>query len=125
MSSEVHKYIEEALNKNKNLFNAQVLDFPNDKTIDKSHRNPPESLSLGPGDLALRSQHQSHQDGRGCAECVSHEATWCSGCLCDIGVADAQRCHERGHEGLGYQRRRHVLHYRHRCRAASLSHARA
>ena len=35
MSSEVHKYIEEALNKNKNLFNAQVLDFPNDKTIDK------------------------------------------------------------------------------------------
>ena len=36
MSSEVHKYIEEALNKNKNLFNAQVLDFPNDKTIDKS-----------------------------------------------------------------------------------------
>ena len=36
MSSEVHKYIEEALNKNKNLLNAQVLDFPNDKTIDKS-----------------------------------------------------------------------------------------
>ena len=36
MSSEVHKYIEEALNKNKNLFNAQVLDFPNDKTIDES-----------------------------------------------------------------------------------------
>ena len=36
MSSEVHKYIEEALNKNKNLFNAQVLDLPNNKTIDKS-----------------------------------------------------------------------------------------
>ena len=36
MSSEVHKYIEEALNKNKNLFSAQVLNFPNDKTIDES-----------------------------------------------------------------------------------------
>ena len=36
MSSEVHKYIEKALNKNKNLFNAQVLNFPNDKTIDES-----------------------------------------------------------------------------------------
>ena len=36
MSSEVHKYIEKALNKNKNLFSAQVLNFPNDKTIDES-----------------------------------------------------------------------------------------
>ena len=36
MSSEVHKYIEEALNKNKNLFNAQVINFPNDKTIDEN-----------------------------------------------------------------------------------------
>ena len=36
MSSEVHKYIEEALNKNKNLFKAQVINFPNDKTIDES-----------------------------------------------------------------------------------------
>ena len=33
MSSEVHKYIEKALEKNKNLFNAEVLDFPNDKKI--------------------------------------------------------------------------------------------
>ena len=36
MSSEVHKYIEEALDKKKNLFNAQVINFPNDKTIDQS-----------------------------------------------------------------------------------------
>ena len=33
MSSEVHKYIEKALEKNENLFNAEVLDFPNDKKI--------------------------------------------------------------------------------------------
>ena len=31
MSSEVHKYIEKALEKNENLFNAEVLDFPVDK----------------------------------------------------------------------------------------------
>ena len=31
MSSEVHKYIEEALEKKENLFNAEVIDFPNDK----------------------------------------------------------------------------------------------
>ncbi len=30
MSSEVHKYIEEALEKKENLFNAKVIDFPND-----------------------------------------------------------------------------------------------
>ena len=31
MSSEVHKYIEIALEKKKNLFNTEVLDFPKDK----------------------------------------------------------------------------------------------
>jgi len=31
MSSEVHKYIEESLEKNKNLFNAELINFPNDK----------------------------------------------------------------------------------------------
>ncbi len=31
MSSEVHKYIEKALDKNENLFNAEVISFPNDK----------------------------------------------------------------------------------------------
>tara|TARA_A100001011_G_C13728722_1_gene602610 strand:- start:219 stop:464 length:246 start_codon:yes stop_codon:yes gene_type:complete len=36
MSSEIHKYTEKALNKNKNFFSAQVLNFPNDKTIDAS-----------------------------------------------------------------------------------------
>ena len=30
MSSEVHKYIEEALEREENLFNAKVIDFPND-----------------------------------------------------------------------------------------------
>tara|TARA_Y100000389_G_scaffold136683_1_gene134222 strand:- start:213 stop:458 length:246 start_codon:yes stop_codon:yes gene_type:complete len=30
MSSEVHKYIEEALERKENLFNAKVIDFPND-----------------------------------------------------------------------------------------------
>ena len=34
MSSEVHKYIEEALEKKENLFNAEVIDFPNDKKVD-------------------------------------------------------------------------------------------
>tara|TARA_B100001057_G_scaffold360169_1_gene362469 strand:- start:752 stop:1009 length:258 start_codon:yes stop_codon:yes gene_type:complete len=31
MSSEVHKYIEEALENNKNLINAEVISFPYDK----------------------------------------------------------------------------------------------
>ena len=35
MSSEVHKYIEEALKKNENLFNAEVINFPNDKKLDQ------------------------------------------------------------------------------------------
>ena len=33
MSSEIHKYIGDALEKNKNLFNAEVINFPNDKKI--------------------------------------------------------------------------------------------
>ena len=36
MSSEVHKHIEKSLLKNKSLFNAKVLNFPNDKKIDGS-----------------------------------------------------------------------------------------
>ena len=35
MSSEVHKHIEEALEKNQNLFDAEVINFPNEKKIDK------------------------------------------------------------------------------------------
>ena len=31
MSSELHKYIEDAIKKKENLFNAEVLNFPNDK----------------------------------------------------------------------------------------------
>ena len=34
MSSEVHKYIEKALENNENLFNAEVINFPNEKKID-------------------------------------------------------------------------------------------
>ena len=33
MSSEVHKYIETALNSKKNLFKAEVIDFSNDKKL--------------------------------------------------------------------------------------------
>ena len=36
MSSELHKYIENAIEKNKNLFNAEVLDFPKNKEINDS-----------------------------------------------------------------------------------------
>ena len=35
MSSEVHKYIEEALEKNQNLFDAAVINFPKDNKIQK------------------------------------------------------------------------------------------
>ena len=34
MSSEVHKYIETALNSKKNLFEAEVIDFPNNKKLE-------------------------------------------------------------------------------------------
>ena len=34
MSSEVHKYIEDRLEKNVNLFNAEVINFPNDTKMD-------------------------------------------------------------------------------------------
>ena len=37
MSSELHKYIENAIDKKENLFNAEVLDFPNNKKIDNSN----------------------------------------------------------------------------------------
>ena len=35
MSSEVHKYIEKALEKNESLFNAEVIDFPNDNKVEE------------------------------------------------------------------------------------------
>ena len=35
MSSEVHKYIEEALEKNENLSGAELINFPKDKQIHK------------------------------------------------------------------------------------------
>ena len=36
MSTEVHKYIEAALEKNQNLFNAEIITFPNDKNLNSS-----------------------------------------------------------------------------------------
>tara|TARA_B100000575_G_C22645044_1_gene396762 strand:- start:292 stop:537 length:246 start_codon:yes stop_codon:yes gene_type:complete len=36
MSPEVHKYIEESLNKNENLFKAKVINFPNEKKFDQN-----------------------------------------------------------------------------------------
>ena len=33
MSSEVHKYVEKALEKNQNLFDAEVINFPKDKKL--------------------------------------------------------------------------------------------
>ena len=33
MSSEVQKYIKERLEKNENLFNAEVINFPNEKKV--------------------------------------------------------------------------------------------
>ena len=37
MSSEIHKYIETSLEKKQNLFNASVINFPNDKKLNKTH----------------------------------------------------------------------------------------
>lgn len=42
MSSEVHKYIKESLEKNENLFNAELINFPKEKKI-KAKKN----LGLG------------------------------------------------------------------------------
>ncbi len=36
MSSEVYKYIEERLEKNQNLFDAEVINFPKDKKIENT-----------------------------------------------------------------------------------------
>ena len=36
MSSEIRKYAESTLDKKKNLFNAKVISFPNDKNMDNS-----------------------------------------------------------------------------------------
>ena len=36
MSPELHKYIEESLNKNENLFKAKVINFPNEKKFDQN-----------------------------------------------------------------------------------------
>ena len=38
MSSELHKYIETAIEKKQNLFDAEVLNFPKNKKIDNSQK---------------------------------------------------------------------------------------
>ena len=35
MSSELHKYIESSIKKKESLYNAEVINFPNDKKINK------------------------------------------------------------------------------------------
>ena len=39
MSSEIHKHIEEALDKKENLFNARVINFPNEVKINNSNNS--------------------------------------------------------------------------------------
>ena len=46
MSSEVHKYKEESLNKNENLFNAKVINFPNDKNFDDTQNLKTNTYSV-------------------------------------------------------------------------------
>ena len=46
MSSEVSRYIEEALKKNENLFNAEVINFPKDKKLDQVDNLKTENLSF-------------------------------------------------------------------------------
>jgi len=41
MSSELHKYIESAIEKKENLYNAEVISFPKDKKIE-NHRDHQE-----------------------------------------------------------------------------------
>ncbi len=50
---------------------------------------------------------------------------WRRGGLGHVRLENAERRYERSHAGLGDQRRRYLLHYRHSCRAASIPHARA
>ena len=46
MSSEVHKYIEQALEKKENLFNAEVINFPSDKKIIDEHNSKIKIVKL-------------------------------------------------------------------------------
>jgi len=39
MSSEIHKHIKEALDKKENLFNARVINFPNEVKINNSNNS--------------------------------------------------------------------------------------
>ena len=36
MSSELHKYIEKAIDKKENLFNAKIINFPNEKDLNNT-----------------------------------------------------------------------------------------
>ena len=57
MSSEVHKYIETALEKKKNLFNAEVLDFPKEKKIKVSNEFQFQNINI----LKIKEKSNSDQ----------------------------------------------------------------
>ena len=46
MSSEIHKHIEEALNKKENFFNARVINFHNEVKIDDSNNSKTKDNNL-------------------------------------------------------------------------------
>ena len=46
MSSEVHKYIEDRLEKNENLFNAEVINFPIDQKLDDTKNSEVQTYSF-------------------------------------------------------------------------------
>ena len=47
MSSELHKYIETAIEKKQNLFNAEVLNFPNDINKENTKKFSQRKLNFG------------------------------------------------------------------------------
>jgi len=59
MSSEVQKYIEKALDKNKNLFNAEVISFPKDKKLDNLKKVEDDERKL----WKLYDKSNSNEDG--------------------------------------------------------------
>ena len=46
MSSEVHKYIEDRLEKNENLFKAEVINFPIDQKLDDTKNSEVQTYSF-------------------------------------------------------------------------------
>ena len=59
MSSEVHKYIEDALSKKENLFNAEVISFPKDTKTDSYQNFKEENFKF----WKLYDKSNSKEDG--------------------------------------------------------------